>query len=93
MGGRVRVKVVKNKVGQPHGEAQFNLYYADHAHPGIDMFGELVEEAIAKEIIDKAGAWYSFKGERLGQGEENTKNFIRGNEKIKAEILAALGAS
>ncbi len=93
IGHRAAVKVVKNKVGQPHGEAQFNLYYADHAHPGIDMFGELVEEAIAKEIIDKAGAWYSFKGERLGQGEENTKNFIRGNEKIKAEILAALGAS
>lgn len=92
IGHRAAVKVVKNKVGQPHGEAQFNLYYANHEHPGIDMFGELVEEAIAKEIIDKAGAWYSFKGERLGQGEENTKNFIRGNEKIKSEILAALGA-
>lgn len=92
IGHRAAVKVVKNKVGQPHGEAQFNLYYANHDHPGIDMFGELVEEAIAKNIIDKAGAWYSFKGERLGQGEENTKNFIRSNEKVKSEILAALGA-
>lgn len=92
IGHRAAVKVVKNKVGQPHGEAQFNLYYAAHEHPGIDMFGELVEEAITKNIIDKAGAWYSFKGERLGQGEENTKNFIRGNEKIKTEIIAALGA-
>lgn len=91
IGHRATVKVIKNKVGQPHGEAEFNLYYGGHAHPGIDYFGELIEEAVKRNIVEKAGAWYSFKGERLGQGENNSIDFVRNNPSIKEAILKELG--
>ncbi len=83
MGSRVRVKVVKNKMAPPFKQAEFDVMFAE----GISKVGELVDLGVDRRIIDKAGAWYSYKEERLGQGREAVKNFLKSNPDI-AETIA-----
>jgi len=81
-GNQTRVKVVKNKVAPPFREAEFEIMYGE----GISREGEIIELGAAQNIIDKAGAWYSYKGERIGQGKENVREFLKNNPKIAREI-------
>lgn len=81
-GGRVRVKVVKNKVAPPFRQAEFDIYFNE----GISRVGEIVDIGVEKGIIDKAGAWYSYDGNRIGQGRENVKAYLRNNDSITNEI-------
>ena len=82
IGGRVRVKVVKNKVAPPFRQAEIEIYFNE----GISREGELVDLGVDKGIIDKSGAWYSYSGNRIGQGRENVKEYLRKNPEIAAEI-------
>jgi recombination protein RecA len=75
IGGRTRVKVVKNKVAPPFREAEFDIMYGE----GISREGDLLDLAVEKRIIEKSGAWFAYGGERLGQGRENVKQFLRDN--------------
>jgi recombination protein RecA len=81
-GCRTRVKVVKNKLAPPFKEAQFEIIYGQ----GISQEGELIDLGAATDIIEKSGTWYSYQGERMGQGKENAKNFLKENPKLAAEI-------
>lgn len=81
-GGRVRVKVVKNKVAPPFKQAEFDIYFNE----GISRVGEVVDLGVEKGIIDKSGAWYSYDGNRIGQGRENVKEHLRKNDSIAKEI-------
>jgi len=78
VGSRVRVKVVKNKVAPPFREAEFDIMYGQ----GISREGDLLDLAVDRRIVDKSGTWFSFDGERLGQGRENVKTFLRENPQI-----------
>lgn len=82
IGGRVRVKVVKNKVAPPFRQAEFDIYFNE----GISRVGEIVDLGVEKGIIEKAGAWYSYGGNRIGQGRENAKDFLKHNPDIAREI-------
>jgi recombination protein RecA len=82
IGGRVRVKVVKNKVAPPFKQAEFDIYFNE----GISRFGEIVDLGADKGIIEKSGAWYSYGGNRIGQGRENTKEFLKNNIEVAREI-------
>ena len=82
VGNMTRVKVVKNKVAPPFREAEFEIMYGQ----GISREGEIIELASAQGIIDKSGAWYSYKGERIGQGKDNVRNFLQQNKAIAREI-------
>jgi recombination protein RecA len=81
-GGRTRVKVVKNKMAPPFREAEFDIMYGE----GISREGDLLDLAVEKRIIDKSGAWFAFAGERLGQGRENAKQFLKENPDIRQTI-------
>jgi recombination protein RecA len=78
IGGRTRVKVVKNKVAPPFREAEFDVVYGE----GISKTGDLLDLAVDKRIVEKAGAWFAYEGERLGQGRENAKQFLKDNPKV-----------
>ena len=78
VGGRTRVKVVKNKVAPPFREAEFDIMYGE----GISRTGDLLDLAVDKRIVEKSGAWFAFGGERLGQGRENAKQFLKENPDI-----------
>ncbi|HBO83995.1 MAG TPA: recombinase RecA [Deltaproteobacteria bacterium] len=82
IGGRVRVKVVKNKVAPPFKQAEFDIYFNE----GISRAGELVDIGAEKGIIEKSGAWYSYSGSRIGQGRENVKEFLKNNPGTAKEI-------
>ncbi len=82
IGNRTRVKIVKNKLAPPFKEAEFDIMYGK----GISREGELFDLAVKLEIIDKSGSWYSYKGERLGQGRENTKAYLRDHPEFADEI-------
>ena len=82
IGGRVRVKVVKNKVAPPFKQAEFDIYFNE----GISRAGELVDIGAEKGIIEKSGAWYSYSGSRIGQGRENVKEFLKNNPDTAKEI-------
>src|SRR4030088_78027 len=82
VGGRTRVKVVKNKVAPPFREAEFDVMYGE----GISGSGELLDLAVEKRIIEKSGAWFAYGGERLGQGRENAKQFLKENPDIARTI-------
>jgi recombination protein RecA len=90
-GGRVRVKIVKNKVAPPFRQAEFDIYFNE----GISRLGEIIDLGVDKGIIEKAGAWYSYNGNKIGQGRENVKEFLKNNPDIAAEaeqkILEAYG--
>jgi len=78
VGGRTRVKVVKNKVAPPFREAEFDVMYGE----GISKTGDLLDLAVDKRIVEKSGAWFAYSGERLGQGRENAKQFLKDNPDI-----------
>lgn len=82
IGGRVRVKIVKNKVAPPFRQAEFDIYYDE----GISRVGELVDLGVDKKIIEKSGAWYSYTDRRIGQGRENAKEFLKNNPDVQKEI-------
>jgi recombination protein RecA len=82
VGGRTRVKVVKNKVAPPFREAEFDVMYGE----GISREGDLLDLAVDKRIIEKSGAWFAFGGERLGQGRENVKQFLKENADLRRTI-------
>ena len=85
-GNRDRVKVVKNKVAPPFREAEFDIIFNE----GISLMGELIDLGVERGIVDKAGAWFSFRGERLGQGREGSKQFLRDNPEMAREIRALI---
>ncbi len=82
IGGRVRVKVVKNKLAPPFKQAEFDIYF----NQGISREGEIIDLGVDKGIIDKAGAWYSYGGNKIGQGREQVKEFLRKNPSVSKEI-------
>ena len=82
IGNQTRVKIVKNKLAPPFKTVEFDIMYGE----GISKNGEILDLASEKNIIEKAGAWYSYKNERIGQGRENAKNFLKENENISSEI-------
>ncbi|OSN03855.1 DNA recombination/repair protein RecA [Lonsdalea britannica] len=82
VGSETRVKVVKNKVAAPFKQAEFQIMYGE----GINTFGELVDLGVKHKLIEKAGAWYSYNGEKIGQGKANACNFIRENSAIANEL-------
>ena len=82
IGGRTRVKVVKNKVAPPFREAEFDVMYGE----GISREGDLLDLAVEKRIVEKSGAWFAFSGERLGQGRENAKQFLKENPSVRQAI-------
>jgi len=82
VGGRTRVKVVKNKVAPPFREAEFDVMYGE----GVSKWGDLIDIGVEKRIIEKSGAWFAYGGERLGQGRENAKQFLKDNPDIAKTI-------
>jgi len=90
VGGRTRVKIVKNKVAPPFREAEFDVMYGE----GISKEGDLLDLAVDRKIVEKSGTWFAFSGERLGQGRENVKQFLKDNpatfksieEKVRKEL-------
>ncbi|MBV9242241.1 MAG: DNA recombination/repair protein RecA, partial [Acidobacteria bacterium] len=91
VGNRTRVKVVKNKCAPPFREAEFDIMYGE----GISREGDLIDLAVNHNVIEKSGAWFSYRGERLGQGRENVKNFLKENtdlrDQIEDEVKVILG--
>lgn len=85
-GNRVKVKVVKNKVAAPFREAEFDIIFNE----GVSLLGEIIDIGSDKGIIDKAGAWFSYKGERIGQGREGAKQFLRDNPEMAKEIRSLI---
>jgi len=88
VGNETRVKVIKNKVAPPFKQANFEILYGE----GISHEGELITLGVKHELINKAGAWYSYNGDRIGQGKENVRNFLKENPDIAAEIEAGIRA-
>jgi recombination protein RecA len=90
-GSRTKIKVVKNKVAAPFREAEFDIMYGE----GISREGDLLDIAAVHNIVEKSGAWYSYKGERIGQGRENARAFLKENKdtmvKLEAEVRKQLG--
>jgi recombination protein RecA len=90
-GSRTRVKIVKNKVAAPFRESEFDILYGE----GISREGDLLDLAVAQNILEKSGSWFSYKGERIGQGRENARAFLKENKdtmaKLDAEVRKALG--
>ncbi len=82
VGGRTRVKIVKNKVAPPFREAEFDVMYGE----GISREGDLLDQAVEKKIVEKSGTWFSYNGERMGQGRENVKAFMKENKEMTADI-------
>jgi recombination protein RecA len=89
IGNRTKVKVVKNKCAPPFREAEFDILYGE----GISKEGDLIDLGVGKNIIEKSGSWYSYKGERIGQGRENARVFLRENPDIARQILMELRAA
>ena len=86
VGNQTRVKVVKNKVAPPFREAEFEIMYG----AGISREGEIIDIGSTQGIVDKSGAWYSYKGERIGQGKENVRNFLKEHPEIAQDIEAQI---
>jgi len=82
VGNRTRVKIVKNKVAPPFKQAEFDIMYGK----GISTSGNILDLAVENDIVNKAGAWFSYNGERIGQGRENAKDYLESNPEIMAEI-------
>ncbi len=91
VGNRTRVKVVKNKCAPPFRESEFDIMYGE----GISREGDLLDLAVNHNIVEKSGSWFSYKGERLGQGRDNVKNLLKENidllERIETDVKAGLG--
>ena len=82
IGNATRVKVVKNKVSPPFKEVEFDIMYGE----GISKVGELVDIGVKAGVVEKSGSWYSYKDERIGQGRENAKNFLKQNPSVALDI-------
>jgi len=81
-GNRTKIKIVKNKLAPPFREAEFDIIYGE----GISKEGDLIDLGAAQNVIEKSGAWYSYKGERIGQGRENVKQFLKDNPDVRKKI-------
>ena len=88
VGNDTRVKVVKNKMAPPFKQVQFEILYGE----GISREGELIDLGVKHDIVDKAGAWYSYNGNRIGQGKDNVRNFLKDNPEIAQDIEQQLRA-
>jgi recombination protein RecA len=90
-GNRTRVRVVKNKMAPPFKDAEFDITYGE----GISRTGDLIDTGVEVGVIDKSGSWYSYQGERIGQGRENVKRFLRENtdiyDRALSQVREALG--
>ena len=90
-GNRTKVKIVKNKVAPPFREAEFDIIYGE----GISREGDLIDLGTAQNIVEKSGSWYSYRGERIGQGRENARQFLKDNpdirQQVDSELRKALG--
>ena len=84
LGNKTNIKVVKNKVAPPFKTAEVEIIYGE----GISRLGEVVDMAVKYEIINKAGAWFSYEGTKIGQGRENTKEYLKNNPEVLEEITA-----
>jgi recombination protein RecA len=89
LGNRTRVKVVKNKIAPPFREAEFDITYNE----GISKSGDILDLAANSDIVEKAGAWFSYKGEKIGQGREAAKTYLQTNPKVMEEIAVAVRAA
>jgi recombination protein RecA len=91
IGNRTKVKIVKNKVAAPFREAEFDIVYGE----GISKEGDLLDMGVSQNIIEKSGSWFSYKGDRIGQGRENSRQFLKDNadirQRIDLELRTALG--
>jgi len=88
IGNETRVKIVKNKMAPPFKEAHFEILYNE----GISKLGELIDLGVVNGIVDKSGAWFAYKGDKIGQGKENARNYLRENPAVADEIEAAIRA-
>jgi len=86
IGNRTRAKVVKNKVAAPFREAEFDILYGE----GISREGDLLDLGVLKETVEKSGSWFSYKGERIGQGRDNARQFLKENPDIRIRLEAEL---
>ncbi len=86
VGNETRVKVVKNKVAPPFKQAEFDILYGE----GISREGEIIDMGVKQELIEKSGAWYSYNGDRIGQGKDNVRNYLKENPEIANEIEAQI---
>jgi recombination protein RecA len=86
IGNRTKVKIVKNKVAPPFREAEFDIIYGE----GISKEGDLLDLGVAQNLIEKSGSWFSYQGDRIGQGRENARQFLRDNPDIRQKIETAL---
>jgi recombination protein RecA len=82
VGNRTKVKVVKNKVASPFREAEFDIVYGE----GISREGDLLDLGVAQNLVEKSGSWFSYKGERIGQGRENARQFLKDNPDIRTAV-------
>ncbi len=85
-GNRTKIKVVKNKTAAPFREAEFDIMYGE----GISREGDLVDLGVIRNLVEKSGAWFSYKGERIGQGRDNAKQFLKDNRDVAAKLEAEL---
>jgi recombination protein RecA len=86
IGSETRVKVVKNKVAPPFKQADFDILYGD----GISREGEMVDLGVLNKVIEKSGAWYSYGADRIGQGKDNAREFLKEHPELAAEIEAKI---
>ena len=89
VGNQTRVKVVKNKVAPPFKVVEFDIMYGE----GVSKTGELLDLGVKASVVDKSGSWFSYEGERIGQGRENAKQFLRANPEIANKIEQVLRAN
>ena len=82
VGAETRVKVVKNKVAPPFKKAEFDVLYGE----GISLEGEIIDEGVNLDLVEKAGSWYSYKGEKIGQGKDNARDYLKNNPEVSNEI-------
>ncbi len=88
IGNQTRVKVVKNKVSPPFKQAEFEILYGE----GISRHGEIIDLGVQHGIVDKAGSWYSYGDDRIGQGKENVREFLKQNPEVAVEIEGKIRA-